>query len=86
MPKQVVPDIIAPEPPLVVHELVVEANANIEPEVVALVVIPEVNNEDIEEDEESEIDPEETKHMNEDIDAIVPGPVPIADIAQIAGI
>ena len=40
-----------------------------------------MNNEDIDEDEEPEMDPEEPDHMEEDIDAVALGPAPTVDIA-----
>ena len=88
MPEQVVPDIVVPESQPVVHEPFVEAEADIEPAVVAPVVIPKVDDEDIEEDvdedEEPEMDPDEPDHMEEDIDAVAAGSAPAADTAQIA--
>ena len=51
-------------------------------------VVPEVEDEDVEEDvdrdEEPEMDPDEPEYMEEDIDVVAPRPAPAADIAQIA--
>ena len=73
-----------------VHKPVAEAEADIEPAVVAPVVVPEVDNEDVEEDvdkyEEPEMDPKELDHMEEDIDAVAPRPAKGTDIAQIIAI
>ena len=55
-----------------VHEPDVEAKADIEPMVVAPVIVLEVNDEDIDEDDEPEMHPEEFDHMNEGIDVVAP--------------
>ena len=77
MPEQVIPDIVILEPSFVVYEPVVEAEANIEPTVVALMIFPKVDDkeveEDVDEDEEPEMDPEEPDHMEQDIDVVAPG-------------
>ena len=61
MPKQVVPDVVVLEPQSVVHEPVIEVEADIEPAVVVPVVVLEIDDEDVEEnvneDEEPEMDP-----------------------------
>ena len=80
MLKQVVPDVVVQEPQPVVHELVVEAEENVEPAVIAPVVIPKINDEDVDKDKDSEMD------LEEDIDAVAPGPPPATDIAQITAI
>ena len=62
VPEEVVLNIVVLEPQPVVHEPVVEAKADIELALVALVVVLEVDDEDVEEDvdkdEELEMDPE----------------------------
>ena len=66
MLKQIVPDIVIPEPQPVVYEPVVEAEADIEPAVVALIVVPEVNDGNVDKDEEPEMDPNEPDQMEEE--------------------
>ena len=86
MLEQVVPNIVVPEPPFVANELTAEAEADIEPTIKAPVVVPEIDDEDVDEDEEQEMDSKESDQFDEDMDAIAPGPTPIADIAQIVAI
>ena len=85
MLEQVVPDMVVPEPQPMVHEIVVKAEAAVEPAVVALVVVPDVDDEDVEEDvdedEEPEMDQDEPDHMEEDIDAVAPRPAQAVGIA-----
>ena len=69
-----------------VHEPVVKAEVDVEPTVIAPVVVLEIDDEDIDEDKEPEMDPEELDYMEEGIDAVAPGLALAANIAQIAAI
>ena len=84
MPEHIVPNLVVPEPQPVVHEPIVESKADIKPVVVAPAAVPKVNDEDIDEDKEPKMDPEELDHMEEDIDAVAPKSAPAVKIAQIA--
>ena len=55
-----------------VYEPIIKAEEDVKPVVIALVVVPEIDDEDIDVDEELEMDPEEPNHMEEYIDAIAP--------------
>ena len=69
-----------------VNKFVVEAEADIEPEVIAHVVVPEIDDDYIDEVEEPEMDPKEPDQIDEDIDTAALGPAPAVDIAYIVAI
>ena len=57
--------------------------ANVELAVKAPIVVHEIDDEDVDEDEESEMDLEEPDYMDKDIDTVALGQAPVTDVAQI---
>ena len=83
VPEQVIPEVVVPKPQPVVD--ISEAEDVIEPAILAPVVVPGMDDEDIDEDPE-ERDQIDEGEVIEDIEVVAPGPAPVADIAQIAAV
>ena len=89
VPEQVAPDVVIPEPQPVID--IPGAEGDLEPAILAPVVAPKMDDEDIDEDEELEMDLEESNKIDEgqiieDIDAVAPRSIPATDIAQITAV